>query len=164
MLVGTGVACAHKNYGTGADCSLGAVEIDPLGRIVIRIDDTEMGNGLGTAAANRVAVYLGGIAAEVALAQIDALVQAQPNNPYFLELKGQALMENGRAADAVAPFPEAGTTPAAASRSASDEPGTGRSTIGTCRSTSPASNAASSSWRCRNTRPAPLPSSTRSVR
>lgn len=29
ILVGTGVACAHKNYGTGADCSLGAVEIDP---------------------------------------------------------------------------------------------------------------------------------------
>src|SRR5262249_25994249 len=44
-----------------------------------------------------------------ALAQIDALVQAQPNNPYFLELKGQALMENGRAADAVAPLRRAAT-------------------------------------------------------
>ena len=32
-----------------------------------------------------------------ALAQIDALIQAQPNNPYFHELKGQALLEGGRA-------------------------------------------------------------------
>ncbi|HWV52349.1 MAG TPA: M48 family metalloprotease [Pseudorhodoplanes sp.] len=39
-----------------------------------------------------------------ALAQIDALIAAQPNNPYFHELKGQALLENGRAAEAVAPL------------------------------------------------------------
>ena len=36
--------------------------------------------------------------------QIDALIQAQPQNPYFHELKGQALLEAGRAADAVAPL------------------------------------------------------------
>jgi predicted Zn-dependent protease len=39
-----------------------------------------------------------------ALAQIEALVQVQPNNPYFLELKGQALMENGRPAEALVPL------------------------------------------------------------
>jgi predicted Zn-dependent protease len=39
-----------------------------------------------------------------ALVQIDALVQAQPNNPYFLELKGQALVESGRAREALAPL------------------------------------------------------------
>jgi len=39
-----------------------------------------------------------------ALTQIEALVQAHPTNPYFLELKGQALMENGRAAEAVEPL------------------------------------------------------------
>lgn len=39
-----------------------------------------------------------------ALGEIDALIQAQPNNPYFHELKGQALLESGRAADAVAPL------------------------------------------------------------
>jgi predicted Zn-dependent protease len=39
-----------------------------------------------------------------ALAQIDALIQTQPNNPYFLELKGQALVESGRAREAVAPL------------------------------------------------------------
>jgi predicted Zn-dependent protease len=39
-----------------------------------------------------------------ALSQIDALIQAQPNNPYFYELKGQALLESGHGAEAVAPL------------------------------------------------------------
>src|SRR5262249_46479748 len=36
-----------------------------------------------------------------AIAQIDALIQTQPNNPYFYELKGQALLEAGRSAEAI---------------------------------------------------------------
>jgi predicted Zn-dependent protease len=39
-----------------------------------------------------------------ALPQIDALIHEQPNNPYFHELKGQALIESGRAAEAIAPL------------------------------------------------------------
>jgi predicted Zn-dependent protease len=39
-----------------------------------------------------------------AMGQIDGLIQAQPNNPYFYELKGQALLEGGRAAEAIAPL------------------------------------------------------------
>jgi predicted Zn-dependent protease len=39
-----------------------------------------------------------------AVAQIDALIQAQPQNPYFYELKGQALLEGGKPAEAVAPL------------------------------------------------------------
>jgi predicted Zn-dependent protease len=39
-----------------------------------------------------------------AIVQIDALIQVQPNNPYFHELKGQALLEGGKAAEAVAPL------------------------------------------------------------
>jgi predicted Zn-dependent protease len=39
-----------------------------------------------------------------ALQQIDLLIQAQPQNPYFHELKGQALLEAGRGADAIAPL------------------------------------------------------------
>jgi predicted Zn-dependent protease len=42
-----------------------------------------------------------------ALTQIDALIQTQPNNPYFYELRGQALMEGGRPAEAVAPLRKA---------------------------------------------------------
>ena len=39
-----------------------------------------------------------------ALAQIDGLIAAQPGNAFFQELKGQALLESGRAAQAVAPL------------------------------------------------------------
>src|SRR3981189_3233851 len=39
-----------------------------------------------------------------ALAQIDGLIQLQPANPYFYELRGQALLEGGKPAEAVAPL------------------------------------------------------------
>jgi predicted Zn-dependent protease len=39
-----------------------------------------------------------------AIAQIDALLQAEPHNPYFYELKGQALLEAGRTTEAIAPL------------------------------------------------------------
>jgi predicted Zn-dependent protease len=42
-----------------------------------------------------------------ALSQIDALIQQQPNNAYFYELRGQALLEGGRPAEAVAPLRKA---------------------------------------------------------
>jgi predicted Zn-dependent protease len=41
---------------------------------------------------------------EDALRQIDALIAAEPGNPYFWELKGQALLENGRARQAMEPL------------------------------------------------------------
>ena len=70
ILVGTGVACVAKDYGTGGDCSLGSVQIDADGKITIHCDAVEMGNGIGTAVANRVAGYLGGVADEVSVAQV----------------------------------------------------------------------------------------------
>ena len=42
-----------------------------------------------------------------ALAQIDGLIQLQPANPYFYELRGQALMEGGRPQEAIAPLRKA---------------------------------------------------------
>jgi predicted Zn-dependent protease len=39
-----------------------------------------------------------------AITQIDALIADQPNNPYFHELKGQALLESSRAREAIAPL------------------------------------------------------------
>ena len=39
-----------------------------------------------------------------AIAQIDALIASVPNNPYFYELKGQALLEGGHPAEAIAPL------------------------------------------------------------
>ncbi|MCS0493582.1 M48 family metalloprotease [Ancylobacter sp. MQZ15Z-1] len=42
-----------------------------------------------------------------AISQIDALIATQPSNPYFYELKGQALLEAGRAREAVPPLRQA---------------------------------------------------------
>src|SRR3569833_1039298 len=39
-----------------------------------------------------------------AITQIDELIQAQPGNPYFYELKGQALLEGGKPNESVAPL------------------------------------------------------------
>jgi predicted Zn-dependent protease len=39
-----------------------------------------------------------------ALTQIESLIQSKPNYPYFYELEGQALLENGHAADAIPPL------------------------------------------------------------
>jgi len=36
--------------------------------------------------------------------QIDALIQSDPSNPYFFELKGQALLEDGQASAAIPPL------------------------------------------------------------
>jgi predicted Zn-dependent protease len=42
-----------------------------------------------------------------AIAQIDSLIQSMPSNPYFYELKGQALLEGGHPAEAIAPLQRA---------------------------------------------------------
>ena len=87
IVVGTGVACVTKPYGSGADCSQGTVEIDPQGRIAIHGDHVEMGTGLGTALANRVATYLGGVADEVTVHAVDtygALALVTSGNSYTM--------------------------------------------------------------------------------
>jgi CO/xanthine dehydrogenase Mo-binding subunit len=92
FLVGTGVACTTKDYGTGADCSLGTVEIGPDGRISIHGDAVEMGNGIGTALANRTAQHLGGIADAVTVAEVDvfdALDLITSGDPYSITQAAQ---------------------------------------------------------------------------
>lgn len=42
-----------------------------------------------------------------ALAETEALLATDPDDPYFLELKGQVLLESGRPADALAPLRQA---------------------------------------------------------
>ena len=44
---------------------------------------------------------------DLALQEVDALLAAEPQDPYFLELKGQVLLESGRADEALAPLREA---------------------------------------------------------
>ena len=99
-LVGTGVACTSKNYGSGGDASLSTVEIGPDGRIVIYCDGAEMGNGIGTAMANRVAAHLGGVADEVAILQVHGfgpLALVTSGNCYTMDQKTQdAAARNSR--------------------------------------------------------------------
>ena len=52
------------------------------------------------------AYHLGGYP-DKALAETDALLATAPDDPYFLELKGQVLLESGRPKDAIAPLREA---------------------------------------------------------
>jgi CO/xanthine dehydrogenase Mo-binding subunit len=93
-LVGTGVACVTKPYGSGADCSLGRVELSPEGKISIYCDHVEMGNGIGTALANRVAIHLGAMADEVSVARIDGhdvLALVTSGDSYTMDQRTQDL-------------------------------------------------------------------------
>jgi CO/xanthine dehydrogenase Mo-binding subunit len=91
-LTGTGVACVTKDYGTGADATLARVTIDPDGRITIHSDYVEMGTGIGTAIANRVASLLGAVSDEIDLAQLDSydvLGLATSGDPYTMTQAAQ---------------------------------------------------------------------------
>ena len=55
----------------------------------------------------RAYAYHVGAYPEKALSEADALLRTDPKDPFFLELKGQILLESGRPADAIAPLREA---------------------------------------------------------
>jgi CO/xanthine dehydrogenase Mo-binding subunit len=99
IVVGTGVACATKNYGSGADCSRSTVEIDAQGRIAIHSDHADMGTGIGTALANRVAAHLGGVADEVTVHDVDTY------SPLALVTSGNSRTMNQATQDALAKNP-----------------------------------------------------------
>jgi predicted Zn-dependent protease len=63
-------------------------------------------DGLQARYARAIATYLHGDL-RTALAQIDGLIQSQPNNPYFYELRGQALLEGGMPKEAIPPLRKA---------------------------------------------------------
>lgn len=64
---GVGVACAMFKYGTGQDGALAAVSFDADGRIEVAASTIEMGTGVSTAVAVRVADHLGRSADRVTL-------------------------------------------------------------------------------------------------
>src|SRR5467141_3313180 len=99
ILVGTGIACATKDYGSGGAATLGSVEIDPKGRITIHCDYVEMGTGIGTAVANRVAAHLGSVADEIAVAQVDTF------GPLALVTSGDSYTMKQKTQDAAARNP-----------------------------------------------------------
>ena len=63
-------------------------------------------NSLPSRYAHAIATYRHGDLRS-ALAQIDSLIQQQPNNPYFHEVRGQALLEGGKPQEAIAPLRKA---------------------------------------------------------
>jgi predicted Zn-dependent protease len=63
-------------------------------------------NSLPARYAHAISTYLHGDLRS-ALSQIDALIQQQPNNPYFYEVRGQALLEGGKPQEAIAPLRKA---------------------------------------------------------
>jgi predicted Zn-dependent protease len=63
-------------------------------------------NSLPSRYAHAITTYLHGDPRS-ALAQIDTLIQVQPANPYFYELRGQALLEGGKPVEAIAPLRKA---------------------------------------------------------
>jgi CO/xanthine dehydrogenase Mo-binding subunit len=99
IAVGTGLACATKNYGGGADCAQSTVEIDAQGRIAIHSDHVDMGNGIGTALANRVAAHLGGVADQVTVHDVDDY------GPLGLVTSGNSYTMDQATQDAVAKNP-----------------------------------------------------------
>jgi predicted Zn-dependent protease len=62
--------------------------------------------GLPARYAHAITTYLHGDLRS-AIAQIDGLIALQPNNPYFYEVRGQALLEGGKPAEAIAPLRKA---------------------------------------------------------
>ena len=75
-----------------ADCSLGRVELSAQGKVTIYCDHVEMGNGIGTALANRVAIYLGAVADEVSVARVnsyDVLGLITSGDSYTMDQKTQ---------------------------------------------------------------------------
>jgi predicted Zn-dependent protease len=63
----------------------------------------------------RAYAYHVGAYPEKALSEADALLRTNPHDPFFLELKGQILLESGKPAEAIAPLREA-------TEKASDQP------------------------------------------
>lgn len=55
----------------------------------------------------RAFAYYKGAYPEQALGEVDALLNTAPHDPYFLELKGQVLLESGKPQEAIVPLREA---------------------------------------------------------
>ncbi len=76
--------------------------LEPAARTLARYPETDQ--GLVARYARAIAYYRHLSELERALDLIDSLIAERPEDPYFHELKGQILFENGRVAEAVGPY------------------------------------------------------------
>jgi CO/xanthine dehydrogenase Mo-binding subunit len=84
---GVGLACVSTVFGSGSDPAFALVEIDPAGRITVASQAVEIGTGIATAVAVRVADKLGAMADEVQLGRLagwDVLGLVMPDDPFTI--------------------------------------------------------------------------------
>lgn len=89
---GVGVACVMKDFGSGADAVLSSVSMAPDGTIAVSSNSIEMGTGISTAVARRVADHLGRNADTVTLEARDlwqALELETSGNPWAISQADQ---------------------------------------------------------------------------
>ena len=86
-LYGVGLSCLMMEYGSGSDPAYALVELDPQGRISLASQAVEIGNGIATALAVRVADKLGKAADSVKLGDLDSwdvLGLVAPDDPFSI--------------------------------------------------------------------------------
>jgi CO/xanthine dehydrogenase Mo-binding subunit len=84
---GVGLACVSTVFGSGSDPAFALVEIDPAGRIKLTSAAIEIGTGVATALAVRIADKLGAAADEVRLGALDCwdvLGLVTPDDPFTI--------------------------------------------------------------------------------
>jgi CO/xanthine dehydrogenase Mo-binding subunit len=89
---GVGLACVSTVFGSGSDPAFALVEIDPTGRITLTSQAIEIGPGIATALAVRVADRLGTAADEVKLGVLngwDVLGLVAADNPFTITREQQ---------------------------------------------------------------------------
>ncbi len=91
-LYGVGLSCLMMEYGSGSDPAYALVELDPQGRISLVSQAVEIGNGIATALAVRVADKLGTAADTVKLGDLDSwdvLGLIAPDDPFSITAERQ---------------------------------------------------------------------------
>ena len=89
---GVGLACVSTVFGSGSDPAFALVEIDPAGRITLTSQAVEIGTGIATALAVRLADKLGAAADAVTLAVLDGwdvLGLVTPDDPFTITREQQ---------------------------------------------------------------------------
>jgi CO/xanthine dehydrogenase Mo-binding subunit len=89
---GVGLACVSTVFGSGSDPAFALVEIDPAGRLTVTSQAVEIGTGVSTALAVRVADRLGVAADEVKLGVLDGwdvLGLVTPDDPFTITRQQQ---------------------------------------------------------------------------
>ncbi|MDF9618763.1 xanthine dehydrogenase family protein molybdopterin-binding subunit [Pseudomonas entomophila] len=96
---GVGFAITQKDFGTGSEAPMAAVEFTADGRITLRHIGTELGTGMSTSQALVVSDFLGCVADEVKTAQTEwpELQLSTSGNPYLISQAEQdAALRNPR--------------------------------------------------------------------